>query len=191
MTSWFDERFAAAGAQNFHAAPVRIGMAFAIWTVLGLGLGWRDAGLWLVAALAVEWPLREMTRPLARGRRLSGLEAVLCLAVYGLAVATWSSAGALLWASDRVACQIAGVAFFAGQLFYLGTHHGRSVAALVPALPAIAAPVVAPLLRPHFHGLDQALVEAAMLAVVGHAGVSIARGFREAQPALKAQSGAS
>jgi hypothetical protein len=186
MTDWFDERFTAAGAQNFHASLVRIGMAFLIWTVLGLGIGWRDAGLWLVVVLAVEWPLREMTRPLARGRTLSRFEAVLCMGVYAVAVAAWSSGGALLWASNHEACQIAGVAFFAGQLFYLATHHARSMGALTPALPAFAAPILAPLVLPHFHGVDQALVEAAMLAVVGHAGVSIALSFHEAESGRRA-----
>ncbi|MBS0361908.1 MAG: response regulator [Proteobacteria bacterium] len=48
-------------------------------------------------------------------------------------------------------------------------------------MPALAAPAIAPLALPHYHGMDQALVEVTMLAVVGHAVVSIAVNFHEAR----------
>ena len=142
LRDWFDERFRAAGAKSFHFSVLRMAMAAAMWPVLGLGVGWREAGIWAVAAVLIEWPLREVTRPMARGLSLSRVESTICLAFYGLSATVWSAAGALLWASDHVACQVAGAAWFAGQLLYLTTHHGRSKAALVPALPALVAPAL-------------------------------------------------
>ncbi|WP_324944763.1 hypothetical protein, partial [Phenylobacterium sp.] len=181
LRDWFDERFMAAGARSFFFSPVRLAMAGVVWAVLGLGIDWRIAGFWAVTVVLIEWPLREMTRPLARGLNLSRAEAAISLAVYTAAVSAWSAAGAILWSSNHVACQLAGAAFFAGHLLYLDTHHGRSLGALVPALPALAAPALAPLIVPHYHGVDQILVEVTMLAVVGHAAISIGVNFNEAR----------
>jgi signal transduction histidine kinase len=186
LRDWFDERFRAAGARSFFFSPVRVAMAGVLWAMLGLGAGWQAAGLWIVAVLLVEWPMREMTRPMARGLNLSRVEAVFCMAVYGLAVAVWSSAGAILWSSSHVAGQLAGAAFFAGHLLYLDTHHGRSMGSLVPALPGLAAPALAPFIVPHNHGVDKILVEVTMLAVVGHAAISIAVNFHEARQLMAA-----
>jgi len=186
LRDWFDERFRAAGARSFFFSPVRVLMAGILWAVLGLGAGWQVAGFWVAAVLLIEWPMREITRPMARGLDLSRLEAFLCMAVYGIAVTAWSSAGAVLWASNHPACQLAGAAFFAGHLLYLDTHHGRSMGSLVPALPGLMAPAVAPLVLPHYHGVDQVLVEVTMLAVVGHAAISIAVNFHEARQLMAA-----
>ncbi|HEX3888699.1 MAG TPA: ATP-binding protein [Phenylobacterium sp.] len=188
LRDWFDERFMAAGARSFFFSPVRLAMAGVVWAVLGLGVGWRIAGLWAVTVVLIEWPLREMTRPLARGLNLSRAEAAISVAVYALAVSAWSAAGAILWSSNHVACQLAGAAFFAGHLLYLDTHHGRSLGALVPALPALAAPALAPLIAPHYHGVDQILVEVTMLAVVGHAAISIGVNFNEARQLKRTRS---
>jgi signal transduction histidine kinase/AmiR/NasT family two-component response regulator len=188
LRDWFDERFMAAGARSFFFSPVRLAMAGVVWAVLGLGVGWRIAGFWAVTVVLIEWPLREMTRPLARGLTLSRAEAAISVAVYALAVSAWSAAGAILWSSNHVACQLAGAAFFAGHLLYLDTHHGRSLGALVPALPALAAPALAPLIVPHYHGVDQILVEVTMLAVVGHAAISIGVNFNEARQLKRTRS---
>ena len=174
LRDWFDERFRAAGARSFFFSPVRLVMAGVLWAVLGVGVGWQAAGFWVAAVLLVEWPLREVTRPMARGLDLSRTEALVCMAVYGLAVVAWSSAGAILWSSSHVACQLAGVGVFAGHLLYLNTLHGRSMGALIPALPALAAPALAPLMVPHYHGTDQILVEATLLAAVAQAAIGIA-----------------
>jgi CheY-like chemotaxis protein len=186
MHDWFDERFSEAGARSFHFSLMRLLMAGVIWAVLGLGVGWPTAGFWVVAAVGVEWPLREVTRPLARGLMLSQAEGVLCMAVYAVAIAVWSAAGAILWSSNHVACEIAGLAFFAAHLLYLGTHHGRSAAALIPALPALAAPALAPLIMPHFQGVDQILIEAGMLAVVAQAAVGIGVNFFDSRRLTRA-----
>ena len=194
LRDWFDERFRATGARSFHFSILRMAMAGAMWAVLGLAVGWRAAGIWAAAAVLIEWPLREVTRPMARGLSLSRSESMICLGFYGLSAAVWTAAGAMLWVSDHVACQVAGAAWFAGQLLYLTTHHGRSKAALAPAFPALVAPALAPLIVPHFHGVDQIVVEATMLVVVGQAVVSLAvslgeRGKRRA-PAASAETGA-
>ena len=186
LRDWFDERFRAAGARSFFFSPVRLAMAGVLWAVLGLGVGWQAAGVWVAAVLLIEWPMREVTRPMARGLDLSRVEAFVCMAVYGLAVTAWSSAGAILWSSNHAACQLAGAAFFAGHLLYIDTHHGRSLGALIPALPALAAPALAPLIIPHYHGVDQVLVEVTMLAVVAHATISIAVNFHEARQLMAA-----
>ncbi|THD62752.1 MAG: response regulator [Phenylobacterium sp.] len=164
-------------------------MAGVIWAVMGLGAGWRVAGVWVMVVLLLEWPLREITRPMARGLKLSRLEAILCMLIYAAATLAWSAAGAILWDQPHAASQLVGAAFFAGHLLYLDTHHGRSMGALIPALPALAAPALAPLLIPHYHGVDQALVEVTMLAVVGHAVISIAVNFHEARQLKRANAG--
>ncbi|HEY3949157.1 ATP-binding protein [Phenylobacterium sp.] len=181
LDDWFDERFKAAGARSFFFSPVRLLMAFVIWGVLGVGADWKSAGIWVVVVLLLEWPMREITRPMARGLPLSRAEAIICMAIYAVATLAWSAAGAVLWSQAHVASQLAGAAFFAGHLLYLDTHHGRSMGSLIPAMPALAAPAIAPLVVPHYHGLDQALVEVTMLAVVGHAAISIAVNFHEAR----------
>lgn len=182
LDDWFDERFVAAGARSFHFSLVRLLLAGVLWTVLGLGAGWRTAGVWAAAMLLVEWPLREFNRPMARGLRLSRLETGMAMVVYALAALAWSAAGAILWAQASSAAQLAGVAVFAGHLLYLTTHHNRSMGALLPALPALAAPAIAPLVVPHHHGADQAMVEVAMLAMVGQAAMSIVVSFRARGP---------
>ena len=186
LRDWFDERFRAAGARSFFFSPVRLAMAGVLWGMLGLGVGWQTAGFWVAAVLLIEWPLREITRPMARGLDLGRAEAVICMAVYGIAVCAWSAAGAILWSSSHGACQLAGAAFFAGHLLYLDTHHGRSMGSLVPALPGLIAPALAPLVVAHYHGVDQVLVEVTMLAVVGHAAISIAVNFHEARQLMAA-----
>jgi signal transduction histidine kinase len=186
LQDWFDERFDEAGARSFHFSVIRLSMAVVVWAILGLGVSWRTAGVWVVVAVALEWPLREMTRPMARGLKLSRAEAWICVAVYAAAIVAWSAAGAILWASSHVACQLAGLAFFAAHLLYLDTHHGRSIGALIPALPALAAPALAPLVVQHFHGVDQLLVEVTMLAVVAHASISIGVNFIEAKRLTRA-----
>ncbi|MGZ6020155.1 MAG: ATP-binding protein [Phenylobacterium sp.] len=186
LRDWFDERFRAAGARSFFFSPVRVAVAGILWAVLGLGAGWPAAGVWVAAVLLIEWPMREMTRPMARGLDLSRVEAFLCMAVYGVAVTVWSAAGAILWTSGHLASELAGAAFFAGHLLYLDTHHGRSMGSLIPALPGLVAPAVAPLVAPHFHGTDQILVEVTMLAVVGHAAISIAVNFHESRQLMAA-----
>jgi len=175
----FDERFMMAAARSYAFSPVRIIVALVLSALLGVAMNWTTSGLWLAAVMAIEWPFRALTKPAWRGETLSRVQSWILFAVYLGAVASWSAAGAILWSSGDTACQIAGGAFFAGHLLYVETHHGRSLGALVPTIPALLAPAIAPLAIPHFHGVDQLLVEIVMLTVVGHAVISIAVSYLE------------
>jgi len=186
FSDWFDQRFAAAGARSFLFSPVRIVVGALLWLLLGLAVGWVTASIWLTAVLVLEVPMCLTTRPMALGRPISRRLSWACFATYCAAVPAWSTAGAILWASPNAACQIAGAAFFAGHLLYIETHHGRSLGALVPALSGLAMPALTPVLVPHFHGVDQVLVEVTMLVVVGHAVVSIWITLKEARELMAA-----
>ncbi|MFL5297678.1 MAG: ATP-binding protein [Phenylobacterium sp.] len=187
MSDWFDERFTAAGARSFQFSPVRIGVAAVLWALMGMVVSWPTAGVWLAAVMALEWPFRALTKPMWRGESLGRAGAWTLFAVYSAAVFAWSSAGLILWSSNDPACQIAGAAFFAGHLLYIETHHARSLGALVPTIPAIVAPAIAPLAVPHFHGVDQLLVEVVMAVVVGHALISIWVSFFEGRHLMSAK----
>jgi hypothetical protein len=179
---WFDEAFRAAGARTFLSSAARMAAAAGIWAILGTGLDWRTAGFWTLAVVLIEWPLREITRPMARGLTLNRAEAAICLAIYAVAVAAWSGAGAILWSSGHGAWQLAGAAVFVGQLLYLEVHHGRSLGALAPAAPGLAAPLVVLLWAPHVRGLDQGLAAIILLASVALAAVGVAGNFQGVWP---------
>ena len=181
FSDWFDERFTAAGARSFMFSPVRLLMGVLLFVLMGLGVGWLVSGVWTAGVLLLEFPFRAVTRPMARGEALSRSGAWACFITYAATITAWSAGGAILWASPNPACQLAGAAFFAGHLLYLETHHGRSLGALIPALPALLLPAVAPLAVPHYHGVDQVLVETTLLAVVLHASISIWASFRDAR----------
>ncbi len=187
FSDWFDERFMVAAARSYLFSPVRIVVALVFWALLGLSVSWETAGWWLLTVMAVEWPFRAVTKPTWRGETLSPAESGILFIVYLVAIGAWSAGAAILWSSPNAACQIAGAAFFAGHLLYIETHHGRSMGALLPALPALIAPALAPVLIPHFHGVDQLLVESVMLVVVGHAAVSIGVSFLEGRRLMAAK----
>lgn len=176
---WFDGRFRASGARSYRLSAARIAVAAGLWGLIGLAVGWPVAGLWGLAALAVEWPLRAVTRPMWRGETLTTAENWICVLTWFAMVSVWSAAGAILWAQPSAACQLAGAAILAGELFYVEAHHGRSLGELIPALPALAAPVVAPLAAPHFRGTDQILVVATFAALAAHGAVSLWVNYRE------------
>ncbi|MBS0333054.1 MAG: response regulator, partial [Proteobacteria bacterium] len=100
---------------------------------------------------------------------------------YAATTLAWSTAGAILWSQSHMASQLAAAGVFAGQLAYLSVLHGRSMGALIPVMPALSAPAIAPLAIPHFHGLDQLLAETAMLAAVGQAAIGVAVAHRQAK----------
>jgi signal transduction histidine kinase len=184
---WFDERFTMAAARSFAFSPVRIVVAFVLLGLLGLTVGWPLAGAWFAAVMAVEVPFCVVTWPAWRGRTLNRPMSWLLFLTYVVAVGSWSAAGAILWSSADPACQIAGAAFFAGHLLYVETHHGRSLGAMIPTFPAFVAPILVPILAPHFHGLSQALIEIIMLTVAGHAVISIAVSYLEGHRLMQAK----
>jgi hypothetical protein len=179
FSDWFDGRFLAAGARSYRLSLPRMAAAAGLWALIGLSVGWPVAGVWGAVALAVEWPLRAVTRPMWRGETLSAAEGWICVLAWFAMVSVWSAAGAILWCQASPACQLAGAAVLAAQLFYVEAHHGRSLGALVPALPALAAPVVAPLAAAHFRGTDQIVVAATLAALAAHGAVSLWVSYRE------------
>ncbi|HEY8003839.1 MAG TPA: ATP-binding protein [Phenylobacterium sp.] len=179
FSAWFDERFAAAGVRSFLFSPVRVFVAIVVGGLIGMGVGWPVGMAWAGGVLALEIPFWIVTKPMKAGAPVGRRRAWSCFVLYAVAVSAWSTAGAILWSSANPACQLAGAAFFAGHLLYVESHHGRSMGALVPALPALILPAVTPIAAPHYRGVDQILVAVTMLAVVVHAGIAIWLSLRE------------
>ncbi len=171
--SWFDERFVSAGAQSFRLSPVRLAFAGILWWLLGYVSGWVTASVWTAVVLALEIPMRLTARPMARGQPISRAHAWATFWTYAIAISAWSSVGVILWAAPSRSSDVAAAAFFAGHLLYVEAHHSRSPGALIPATPALAAPLLTLGLSPHFSGMDQVVVMITMLAVVGHAMIGI------------------
>ena len=171
--SWFDERFVSAGAQSYRLSPVRLGFAAVLWWVLGHACGWTAAGAWAATVLGLEIPMRLTGRPMAQGRSVSRAHAWATFGTYAVAISAWSSVGVILWTARSAAAEVTAAAFFAGHLLYVEAHHSRSPGAMIPATPALAAPLLTIGLSPHFSGMDQLMVMIAMIAVVGHAVIGI------------------
>ena len=190
FSEWFDGRFHAAGARSYRLSVARIAAAAGLWALIGLSVSWDVAGFWALAAVAAEWPLRAVTKPMRRGERLSGLESWICVLAWFALVSVWSAGGAILWCSANPACQLAGAAVFAAQLFYVEAHHGRSLGALVPVLPALAAPIVAPLAAPHYRGTGQVVVLATLGALVAHGVAGLWISHREGRRLMAAEAAA-
>jgi signal transduction histidine kinase/AmiR/NasT family two-component response regulator len=169
--SWFDERFASAGAQTYRLWPVRLGVAGVLLVLLAHAAGWMASAVWIAAALAVEAPLCWATRPMARGVATSRAHDWKTFWIYGAAVSVWSAAGAVLWSAHSAAADVAAAGFFAGHLLYVEAHHSRSPGAMIPATAALLAPLLV-LVSPHYHGMDQVMVGLTMALVVGHAAIS-------------------
>ena len=173
FASWFDERFVSAGAQSYRLSPVRIAFAGILCWLLSQTAGWTAAGAWTATVLALELPMRATAKPMRLGRPISRAQAWGAFWTYAIAISAWSSVGVILWQVGRPACDVAAAGFFAGHLLYVEAHHSRSPGALIPATPALAAPLITIGLAPHFSGLDQVLVVITILAVVAHAVIGI------------------
>ena len=186
LDAWFDERFVAACARSVKFAPVRVGLALLVFALIAMSFDPAAAGIWAAVVLASEIPLYIALRPVAAGAPPGRARAWACMAAFALTVVVWSAAGMILWRSPNPACQLASVAFFAGQLLYIETHYGRSPGTLLPAVPALLVTALIPLAVPHYHGADQVLVVTAMLAIVGHALLSIWIGLKEARELMSA-----
>jgi len=163
---FFDERFRDSAQGVFAYAPIRIFIAAMVMVFVGLAAGWTPAGVWAVTVTLAEGAMLYATRRLIRAERDDGPEAWAALAVYCLAIPTWSTAAMLLWGSDNPAGQLAGAAFFAGHLLYVQAFHGHSPAAAIPTAPAYLSPALVPVLMPKFTGVDQIVVCLTIAAVV-------------------------
>ncbi|HEX2559115.1 ATP-binding protein [Phenylobacterium sp.] len=169
LLTLFDSRFDAAAASVYAFRPVRVGIAMVLVPLMAMAISVTGALWWMLAAAIAEIGLISTTGPAARGEALSQRRRRACFVVYALAVPTWTGAGAMLWASDNTACQVAGAGFFAAHLLYIQALHARSLGALIPTTPSIFAPALAPLLVQQYSGWDQLYVMLTFGTIVGHA----------------------
>jgi signal transduction histidine kinase/ActR/RegA family two-component response regulator len=181
FAAWFDEGFVSEGAQSARLSPMRIALAVVLGALLGWAAGWPAGFAWTATVLVLEIPFFILTSAMVPGRPISRNHAWATFAVYCLTIAAWSLAGAMLWGVGRPPTDIAAAAFFAGHLMYLQTHHSRSLGALIPATPALLAPVATLLIAPHYSGVDQLLLLVTLGAVVGHGAISIGVSYFNAQ----------
>ena len=186
LDAWFDERFSAACARSVMFTPLRVGLALLVFALIAMSLDPAVAGIWVAVVLAAEIPLYIALRPVAAGAPPGRARSWACMAAFALTVLGWSAAGVILWRSPNPACQLASAALFAGQLLYIETHYGRSPGTLLPALPALLITALIALVVPHYRGADQLLVATAMVAIVGHALVSIWIGLKETRELMAA-----
>jgi signal transduction histidine kinase/CheY-like chemotaxis protein len=184
---FFDERFTSAAIGSYRYTSVRLLFGASLGVILGLGVSWTVAVLWMAAIGAAEAGLFVTTRPFAKGRPVTRAGEIRFAIANGVAVPAWTALGAILWASPSPACQIAAAGFMAGHLLYIQAHNCHSPGALLPSLPAVIAPAVIPLLVPHFSGADQVVVTVIMLAVFGNATVSIYVSLTRSKALLDAQ----
>ncbi len=165
-----DNRYRAVGAESYRMAPLRLGTAAAAAVVLCAAVGWRRAGAWAALLAAFEvWGLIS-SRPLekrpdaGRGWLVSFFWANMGMSLL------WSGVGLLLWLSDRPACHMAAIAFWAGHMIYAQYFYLKSRASLLQtALITGVMPILLPLLIPRFHGGDQLILMSVLLLCVGHA----------------------
>ncbi|MGA0601784.1 ATP-binding protein [Caulobacter sp. KR2-114] len=165
-----DSRYRAVGAESYRMAPLRLCTAAAAAVVLCAAVGWRQAATWagLLGAFEI-WGLIS-SRPLDRrpdaGR---GWLVSFFWANMGMSL-LWSGVGVLLWLSDRPACHMAAIAFWAGHMIYAQYFYLKSRASLVQtALITGVMPIALPLLVPRFQGGDQLILMSVLLLCVGHA----------------------
>jgi len=165
-----DHRYRAVGAESYRMAPLRLGTAVAAAVVLSAAVDWRQAAGWAALLGVFElWGLIA-SRPLekrpdaGRGWLVSFFWANMGMSLL------WSGVGVILWLSDRPACHMAAIAFWAGHMIYAQYFYLKSRASLVQtALITGVMPIALPLLVPRFHGGDQLILMSVLLLCVGHA----------------------
>ena len=164
-----DARFAAVGAEAFRMAPTRLVLAAALALLAGFSVGWPVALVWGAGVAASETWTFVATRSIAGGTvDRSMLWRYVGCTVVGIPV--WSAFGFILWTGPSLACALAGVVFWCGQLLYVQNFLVKSrLAAILAGAPSVAAPLLIPLLFTRFHGIDQVLVMAMLVLCVGHA----------------------
>ena len=169
FSAMLDDRFEAVGAGAYRMAPARLLIAVALTAAAGFAIGWTPALIWAgMLAVLETWTLF-ITGPMIRGGSSANLRVQYFWATI-LGVPTWSAFGLMLWLTPRPACEIAAIAFWAGQLLYAQNFCIKSPISLVQiGLPSVLAPLLAPLIIPRFHGADQALVMAMLGLCVAHA----------------------
>jgi signal transduction histidine kinase/ActR/RegA family two-component response regulator len=181
-----DARYAAAGAETFRMAPMRLAILAGLMVIAGLGVGWTPAMAWALAPLVSEAILWPVTRRMARGTHTSRDH----WAFFGhslWAVPAWSAYSLVLWQGPSEACHMAAAIFWCGQILYVQNFCIRSpLAAAQTAIVSLVAPMAVAVLLPKYHGMDQALV-LAMLALCESYGVlAILDNMRQARELAQA-----
>jgi signal transduction histidine kinase/ActR/RegA family two-component response regulator len=183
----FDVRFDDACAESFRLSALRVLMAPVVALIIALCVNLGVAIGWFAAVLAIELTFRAGTAPMAKGAEVGLRGRLFALGGFAAAVLIWTVPGALFWLSERTVCQVAAAGYFGGHLLYLQAHQGRSPATALTALPSAVAPLLFPILFPHFRGLDQALVITIMAAISGHAIISAAASMVSAKRLAEAR----
>jgi signal transduction histidine kinase/ActR/RegA family two-component response regulator len=181
-----DARYAAAGAETFRMAPMRLAILAGLMVIAGLGVGWTPAMAWALAPLISEAILWPVTRRMSRETHTSRDH----WAFFGhslWAVPAWSAYSLVLWQGPSEACHMAAAIFWCGQILYVQNFCIRSpLAAAQTAIVSLVAPMAVAVLLPKYHGMDQALV-LAMLALCESYGVlAILDNMRQARELAQA-----
>jgi signal transduction histidine kinase len=164
-----DARYQSVGREAYRMTPARSLIAAVLTALAGLAVGWPQALAWGGAVFLSEAWTFLSTRPMAKGRASSAtLWSYFWCTNFGAPI--WSVFGLMLWAGPSEACRFAAAAYWCGHLLYAQNFCVKSPVSMVQiGAPAVAAPLVVPLLLPQFHGTDQLLVMAMIAVCVAHA----------------------
>ena len=164
-----DDRFEAVGAEAFRVAPARAGFVAILTSIIGFGVSWTVALAWAGALLVVEAWTWVVTARMGK----PGCPPAVRLQYFWvtlLGVPLWTAFGLMLWVAPGPVCHLAAIAYWAGQLLYAQNFCVKSPVSMVQiGGPSALAPLAIPLLFPHFHGLDQALLMTMLGLCVVHA----------------------
>jgi signal transduction histidine kinase/ActR/RegA family two-component response regulator len=158
-TAVFDDRFLSVMARDLRQWRVRIGLAAGMGLLLAAHAAWPVALGWVAVALAFEEALRRVSEPLvvANAGAPAALPTSGVLVLQFALTATWSAAGMILWLAGGLG-QATAMSFFAALLFHVATRRAGSPLLLVPAVPALATPLLAVALWPQAGVVQQAVL---------------------------------
>jgi signal transduction histidine kinase/ActR/RegA family two-component response regulator len=164
-----DARYQAVGAEACRMTPTRLVLAAALTALAGLGVGWPQALAWGAAVFASEtWTFLATRRMTGGPAGRSSLWNYFWCTNFGVPV--WSLFGLILWTGPSEACRFAAAAYWCGQLLYAQNFCVKSPLSVIQiGIPSVAAPLLIPLVLPHFHGTDQVLVMLMVALCAGHA----------------------
>ena len=155
LEHWFDERFLSAAVRDRRETPLRLAAALLVALVLALAADWRPALAWLAVAGAVEAMLDGLARPWAEGSTPSPARSWATAAARLMLTNVWVFPGLIFCAYSARAGQYA-MSYFAALLIYVVARRERSAPHIAAALPAVAAPLLSPLLFPDLFGVRDA-----------------------------------
>jgi signal transduction histidine kinase/AmiR/NasT family two-component response regulator len=154
----FDDRFLSVMTRDLRQWRVRMALAAGMGLLLAAYVDWPVALGWAAAAMAFEQVLRRVSEPLVGDEAPAALPTIGVPVLQFLVTATWSAAGVILWLAGGPLGQATAMSFFAALLFHVATQRGGSPLLLVPAVPALATPLIAVALWPQAQLLPQAVL---------------------------------